>query len=246
MILASDQGAAISVDRGITWSSWYNQPTAQVYHVTTDDQFPYFVYGAQQDSGTVAIASRSDYGSITFRDWYSIGAGEAGVIIPDPSDPNVVYGGDTKGQLFRFDKRSGQSQEISPAVGQSSEMAMPRQELRFTWTSPLVFSPFDSHVLYFGAQYLLKTANRGMSWQAISPDLTGASKGMSAGTPATPATAMQLGYGVIYSVAPSPVRPDQIWTGSDTGRIYLTRDDGKTWAAAPRRRTAHLFKAFAS
>ena len=230
MILASDQGAAVSVDRGITWSSWYNQPTAQLYHVATDNQFPYFVYGAQQDSGTVATASRSDYGSITFRDWYSIGAGEAGVIIPDPSDPNVVYGGDTKGQLFRFDKRSGQSAEISPAIGQTSELAMPRQQLRFTWTSPLVFSPSDSHVLYFGAQYLLKTTNSGMSWQAISPDLTGAVKGMSAENPATPATAMPLGYGVIYSIAPSPLRAGQIWTGSDTGRIYLTLDEGKSWS----------------
>jgi len=230
MILASDQGAAISVDGGATWSSWYNQPTAQLYHVATDNQFPYFVYGAQQDSGTVATTSRSDYGSITFRDWYSIGAGEAGEIAPDPSDPNVVYGGDTKGELFRFDKRTGQSHDISPAVGQSFELAMPKQQLRFTWTSPLVFSPFDPHVAYFGAQYVLKTIDRGINWQAISPDLTGAAEQLPAETAPTPATATQLGYGVIYSIASSPVRDGQIWSGSDTGRIYLTRNEGKTWA----------------
>ena len=116
MVVASDQGTVVSVDGGKSWTSWFNQPTAQFYHVTTDNQFPYYVYGAQQDSGTVATTSRSDYGSITYRDWYSIGAGESGYIAPDPSDPNTVYGGSTYGRLFRFDKRTGQSQDISPTA----------------------------------------------------------------------------------------------------------------------------------
>lgn len=231
MILASDQGTVISVDGGVTWSSWYNQPTAQIYHVATDNQFPYYVYGAQQDSGSVATASRSDYGSITFRDWFSVGAGESGYIAPDPSDANIVYGGDTYGGLFRFDRRSHQSQDISPVIGDDFALPISQRKLRFTWTSPLVFSPFDSHTLYFGSQYLMKTSDRGMIWHPISPDLSGASTQASSADsgPLTASNARERGYGVVYTIAPSPVERGQIWTGSDTGLIYLTKDAGKTW-----------------
>jgi photosystem II stability/assembly factor-like uncharacterized protein len=228
MIFGSDQGVGVSVDGGKTWSSWYNQPTAQFYHVAVDNQFPYRVYGAQQDSGTVSTASRGDTGSITFRDWYSVGAGESGYIAPDPSDPNIVYGGDTYGGLHRYDHRTGQSQTISPAAS-SSFGDIAHAELRFTWTSPLVFSPQDSHVLYFGSQYLLRSNDQGSSWEKISPDLTGAQPGASQQGPTTLANAKARGYGVIYTIAPSPVSAGQIWVGTDTGLIHLTTDGGKTW-----------------
>lgn len=231
MIFGSDQGAGVSVDGGKTWSSWFNQPTAQFYHVSVDNQFPYRVYGAQQDSGTASTTSRSDFGSITFRDWYSLGAGESGYIVPDPVDPNVVYGGDTYGGLHRFDRRTGQSQNISPlAVGSFGDIS--HAELRFTWTSPLAFSPHDAHTLYFGSQYLLRSNNRGMSWERISPDLTGSKPAAPPSGPEGPPTvetARAKGYGVIYTIAPSPVSAGQIWVGTDTGMIHVTRDNGKNW-----------------
>ena len=231
MILASDQGSSVSVDGGRSWSSWYNQPTAQLYHVATDNQFPYYVYGAQQDSGTVAIASRSDYGSITYRDWYSVAGGESGYIAPEPSHPATVYTGDTYGRLDRFDKNTGQAQDISPLAVNPFGASINQKKLRFTWTSPLVFSPHDPRVLYFGSQYLLKTTDAGMSWQEISPDLTGAAPHSSASQqPVTLTNAKSQGYGVIYTIAPSPRDSNEIWVGTDTGLIHITRDGGKTWA----------------
>lgn len=229
MIFGSDQSAGISVDGGQTWSSWYNQPTAQFYHVAVDNQFPYRVYGAQQDSGTVSTASRSDYGAITFRDWYSIGAGESGYIAPDPNDPNIVYGGDTYGGLHRFDRRTGQTQVISPLPAGSFGTEISHAELRFTWTSPLVFSPQDPHMLYFGSQYVLRSSDQGMSWERISPDLTGAQAGTSQEGPTTVENAKARGYGVVYTIAPSSLAAGEIWIGTDTGIIHLTRDDGKSW-----------------
>ncbi len=229
MIFGSDQGVGISVDGGTTWSSWYNQPTAQFYHVAVDNQFPYRVYGAQQDSGSVSTASRGDQGSITFRDWYSAGAGESGYLAPDPSDPNIVYGGDTYGALHRFDRRTGQSQIISPAATANFGLEINQAELRFTWTSPLVFSPQGSHTLYYGSQYLLRSSDQGKSWERISPDLTGAQPGTASTGPTTVENAKAKGYGVIYTIAPSPISAGQIWVGTDTGLIQLTRNGGKTW-----------------
>lgn len=231
MIVGSDQGATISVDGGKSWSSWYNQPTAQFYHVITDNEFPYRIYGSQQDSGTVSIASRSDYGSISFRNWYSIGAGESGYIAPDPSDANTVYGGDPYGPVLRFDRVTGQTQDVSPLPVAAFGTEMPERKLRATWTSPIVISPRDPHTVYFGSQFLLRSSDRGMSWQQISPDLTGAAAnntGKKSGPP-TLTTAKASGYGVIYTIAPSPLDENVIWTGSDTGMINLTRDGGKTW-----------------
>jgi photosystem II stability/assembly factor-like uncharacterized protein len=231
MIQGSDQGVSISVDRGATWSSWYNQPTAQFYHVITDNDFPYNVYGAQQDSGTIVTKSRSDYGSISFRDWDQTGGGEAGYIAPDPTDRNTVYAGDTYGSLQRFDKRTGQAQEISPSAGSSFGTPISQRDLRFTWTSPVIFSPQDPHTLYMGAQEVLATNDRGMSWHAISPDLTGCDPAQkSAPGEPTIANSVKRCYGVIYTIAPSPVAAGTIWVGSDTGLIHLTRDGGQTWA----------------
>jgi photosystem II stability/assembly factor-like uncharacterized protein len=217
MILATDQGVIISVDGARTWSSWFNQPTAQMYHVTTDDRFPYRVYGSQQDSGTAAVSSRSDYGQITFRDWAPVGGEESGYIAIDPDDPNTVYGGGPYGTLSRFDWITGESLTISP------QLVLGASKLRFTWTSPVVFSPQRPHVLYLGAQFVLRTADRGITWQTISPDLT-----VNAKTTGDAASKDQP-RGVVYTIAPSPIRAGTIWAGTDNGLIQLTLDEGKTW-----------------
>jgi hypothetical protein len=227
MIFGSDQGAGVSVDAGRTWSSWYNQPTAQFYHVAVDNDFPYHVYGAQQDSGSVFILSRSNDGAITFRDWHPAGAGESGYIAPDPSDSNTIYGGGTYGELFRYDRRTGQAQVIAPDAIRNFGEAHP--ENRFTWTSPVVFSPQDPHTLYFGSQYVLRSTNRGNSWEKISPDLTGTDPKASQDGPLTVENAKARGHGVVYTIAPSPMNAGQIWAGTDSGLIQLTRDSGKTW-----------------
>jgi photosystem II stability/assembly factor-like uncharacterized protein len=229
MMFGSDQGVGVSVDGGKSWSSWYNQPTAQFYHVAVDNQVPYHVYGAQQDSGSVETTSRGNDGSITFRDWHPAGAGESGYIAPDPGDPSILYGGGTFGELFRYDKRTGQAQVIAPEAVRSFGGDPTKAQYRFTWTSPVVFSPQDPHVLYFGSQYLLKSSDRGNSWQKISPDLTGTDPSASHEGPTTVENARARGHGVIYTIAPSPVKAGQIWVGTDSGLVQLTRDSGKTW-----------------
>jgi photosystem II stability/assembly factor-like uncharacterized protein len=228
MIQASDQGATITVDGGKTWGSWYNQPTAQFYHVITDNQFPYHVYGSQQDSGTVGLPSRTDHGFVTEYDRFNVGDAESGYIAPDPKDPNISYVSNTYGSLKRFDKRTSQGQIITPWPAQSFGLDISQRKYRFPWTAPLVFSPVDN-ALYYGSQYVLKTADGGLSWQEISPDLTGADKNTATGE-VTVENAKLRGYGVIYSIAPSPSIATEIWAGSDTGLIHLTRDGGKTWS----------------
>jgi photosystem II stability/assembly factor-like uncharacterized protein len=230
MILGSDQGTNVSVDGGRTWSSWYNQPTAQIYHVVTDNQFHYHVYGAQQDSGTIVVPSATNHHEIDGRDWYTVSNGEAGYIAVDPKNHNIVYAGNTAGSLARYDKRTGESQNIAPwpvrGFGNPSTA-----KYRFPWTPPLVFSPAEPGTLYFGAQVLLKTTDGGLNWQEISGDLTGDTRKDK--TPVagdvTTANAREAGYGVIYSIGPSPLRPGLVWVGSDTGLVHLTRDGGKTW-----------------
>jgi photosystem II stability/assembly factor-like uncharacterized protein len=231
MAVASDQGTVISTDGGKSWSSWYNQPTAQLYHVSVDNDFPYHVYGAQQDSGTAGTTSRGDYGQITFRDWAPVGGGESGYIVVDPNDANTIYAGSVYGELHRFDRRTGQSHVISPLVIGNFGAPISKAKYRFTWTSPLAFSTKQPGVLYMGSQYLLKTVDRGLSWQPISPDLTGADpKTANATGPVTVDNAKARGYGVIYTVAPSSVDAGTIWTGSDSGAIFITRDGGKNWS----------------
>jgi photosystem II stability/assembly factor-like uncharacterized protein len=214
MILGSDQGVQISLDGGRSWSSWYTQPTAQFYHVSVDHQFPYHVYGTQQDSGTVMTTSRSDYGQITFRDWMPAGAEESGYILPDPSDPGIVYGGGPYGRLLRFTVLTGQSEDIAPWP-----QGVPGNPYHFTWSAPLAFSPQDPHVLYMAGQMVLETRDAGHSWHAASPDLTRRSTKSLEGEE----------HAVVFSLAPSPVRAGEIWAGTDNGFIQLTVDHGKSW-----------------
>jgi photosystem II stability/assembly factor-like uncharacterized protein len=218
--LAVDQGATISVNGGQTWSSWYNQPTAQFYHVITDHQFPYWVYGGQQESGSVGTSSRSDSGEITFRDWYPVGVEEYGYVAPDPLDPNLIYGG----KVTRYNRRTAQTQDVSP-------VALRTGQYRFNRTQPLIFSPVDPHILYFGSNVLFKTTDGGNSWQIISPDLTRENPGVpsSLGMFVESDEAKGKHRGVIYSLAPSPKDVNLIWAGTDDGLIHVTHDGGKNW-----------------
>lgn len=221
MILASDQGVIVSVNGGQTWSTWYNQPTGQFYHVATDNRFPYWIYGAQQDSGAAGTESRSTHRGISFRDWKPIGAGgENGYIAPDPLSPGIIYGG----TVTRNDLNTGQDQNISPTVTR-------RGLYRRTWTLPLVFSTLDQKQLYFGTQILFRTSDGGQTWQTLSPDLSREDPGVPPNLdPATAADGPNnKRRGVIYTIAPSPLRAGEIWVGTDDGLIQVTRDDGKTW-----------------
>ena len=173
MVLGTDQGTTISLDRGQTWSTWYNQPTAQLYHVITDNQFPYIVYGAQQDSGSAAVPSRTNHGQITPRDWFPVGGSESGYIAPDPNDPNIIYLSGTYGTVARYNKRTGFSQDITPWPVPAFGSEINVRKYRDPWTPVLIFSPVDSTTLYLGTQYVMKTVDGGLHWQAVSPDLTG-------------------------------------------------------------------------
>ncbi len=229
LVLGVDQGATISLDRGQTWTTWYNQPTAQLYHVTTDHSFPYSIYGAQQDSGSIAVHSRSDHGHIDTRDWFLPGGSESGYIAIDPRDENLIYLSGTYGEVLRFDRRTSFSQNITPWPLGGFGLPINTRRYRDPWTPVLVFSPADKTSLYLGTQYVMKTTDGGLHWQAISPDLTGAVSGTSENGLTTPENAAQRGYGVVYTIAPSPLNADLIWAGSDTGRIHVTTDGGKTW-----------------
>jgi photosystem II stability/assembly factor-like uncharacterized protein len=221
MLIASDQGAIVTVNGGETWSSWYNQPTAQFYHVIADNAFPYRVCGGQQESGSACVASRSDEGRITFRDWRPVGVEEYGYVAPDPLDPDIVYGG----KLTRFDRRTGQVQNVAPSILRS-------QQYRVIRTMPVLFSPIDPKTLYFASNVLWKTGDGGRTWSEISPDLTRETwdvppnVGKYIGTPAAQATRR----GVIYTIAPSPLDIQRLWVGTDDGLIHVTSDGGRTWS----------------
>ncbi len=220
ILIASDQGAIVTVNGGETFSSWYNQPTAQFYHVSADNDFPYNVYGGQQESGSVGIASRGNDGGITFREWHPVGAEEYGYVTADPLDPNIIYGG----KLSRYDKRSGQTQDISPEAVRSGKY-------RFIRTAPVLFSPVDQKTLYYAGNVLFKTLNGGHSWDVISPDLTREQYDFpsSIGIYANDELKKMTRRGVIYTVAPSHKNINTIWCGTDDGLIHITRDGGQHW-----------------
>jgi photosystem II stability/assembly factor-like uncharacterized protein len=220
ILLASDQGAVITVNGGESWSSWYNQSTAQFYHVSADNAFPYRVCGGQQESGSACVQSRGDDGQITFREWHPVGAEEYGYVVADPLNPDVVFGG----KVSRYDRRTDQVNEIGP-------MPLRGKSYRTLRTMPVVFSPTDPHVLYFASNTVWKTSNGGQSWSEISPDLTRATWDVPAnvGIYANSAAAKPTQRGVIYALAPSPLDPNRIWAGTDDGLIQVTTDAGKNW-----------------
>lgn len=220
MLLATDQGAVISVNGGESWSSWYNQPTAQFYHVITDNQFPYWVYGGQQESGSAAVKSRGDNGAITFRDWRTVGVEEYGYVAPDPLNPNIIYGG----KASKFDATTGQVQNVAPEIMRSGKY-------RFLRTAPILFHPADPKTLFLAGNVLFKTTNGGSSWDVISPDLSREKPEVpeSIGVFRRPEMATQPRRGVIYAVAPSPKDINTIWAGTDDGLVHVTKDGGKTW-----------------
>jgi photosystem II stability/assembly factor-like uncharacterized protein len=220
MIFATDQGATITVNGGATWSSWYNQPTAQLYHVITDNRWPYWVYSGQQESGSVAVQSRGDYGAITWRDWRTVGVDEYGYAAPDPLNPDITYGG----RITRYDWKTGQVQNIAPEALRSGKYRTLR-------TMPVIFSPVDKRTLYFATNVLWKTLNGGNSWEIISPDLTREKYDVpaSVGKYATKEMETMPRRGVIYTVAPSHQDINTIWIGTDDGLIHRTTDGGKNW-----------------
>jgi photosystem II stability/assembly factor-like uncharacterized protein len=232
MIASSDGGVSVSVDGGKSWTREDNQPTAQFYHVITDTRSPYYVYGSQQDNSSVAIASRSDDGAIGRDNWYPVGGGEAGYIAPYPTDPNIVYAGDYQGNLTRFDRRTNQVQNIAvlPELGDGGGAA--KLQHRFQWTAPLVTSPLDPNTLYYGGERIFKTTDGGVTWEAISGDLTrnDKSKQQPSGGPVTIDDTGTEYYDTVFAIAPSAVAKGLIWAGTDDGLIQLTRDEGKNWA----------------
>ncbi len=220
IIVGSDQGAAISVDGGATWSSWYNQPTAEMYHVNADNRFPYWVCGGQQESGSACVSSRGAWGETTERDWHPAGAEEYGYVVPDPLHPGVFYGG----RVEKFDERTGQTQEVSPIPILGRTYRMDR-------TEPLAFDPLHPQRLLFAANVVFVTSDGGHKWQRISPDLTRVHPRVPAVIRAFEGDDPEHGAhrGAIYALAPSYVHEGTIWAGTDDGLVWITHDGGAHW-----------------
>jgi photosystem II stability/assembly factor-like uncharacterized protein len=223
ILLVSDQGAIVSVNGGATWSSWYNQPTAQLYHVIADNSFPYRVCAGQQESGSVCLASRGNDGAVTFREWHPVGVIEYGYVAPDPLHPDIVYGAG-RSEVSRFDWRTGQVQNVTPIPLRSVKHRADR-------TEPVLFSPVDPHILYYATNALFKTTDGGHSWQTISPDLSRPHPGIptSLGKLADKDPNAQKVRGVIYALGVSFKNVNTLWAGTDDGLVWVTRDGGKNW-----------------
>lgn len=232
MIIADDGGAQISYDGGNNWSTYYNQPTAQIYRVSTDNHVPYRILGAQQDNSTIRILSRTDHGEINTSDWSSTAGFESGYVVADPLDPDIVYGGNYAGFLSRYDHRTGENRQISVwpdiPIGSGADV----QKFRFQWNFPIFFSPHDPKRLYAAGNVLFYSDNEGASWTAISPDLTTNDKtkqGPSGGPITKDNTTVEY-YCTIFTAAECKLEKGVLWTGSDDGLIHLSRDGGKTWS----------------
>jgi photosystem II stability/assembly factor-like uncharacterized protein len=247
MINGNDGGATISVDGGKNWSTQYNQPTAQFYHIAADNDFEYRVYGSQQDNSSLGIRTRSDHGAILQGDWdavgggesgyigrqhwFDAGGGESGYIQPDPRDSNIIYSGSGGGIVTRLDRRSNQEQDVTVWPEDGSGHGVGDLKYRLGWTQPIVISPHDPNVIYTSAEQIFKTTDEGKTWTGISPDLTrnDKSKQISSGGPLTKDNTSVEYYDTIFAIAESPVQKDLLWAGTDDGLIQLTRDGGKNW-----------------
>jgi photosystem II stability/assembly factor-like uncharacterized protein len=221
ILLVSDQGALVTVNGGQAWSSWYNQPTAQIYHVSVTPTFPYKVCGGQQESGSVCILSRGNDGEITFRDWHPVGVIEYGYVAPDPLDPDLVYGGG-RSEVSKFHWSTGEVQNVTP-------IPLRTPKYRTDRTEPLMFSPVDPHILYYASNVLFKTTDGGNSWQTISPDLSRPNPGIPSSVGSLAPKNAEKKRGVIYALAPSFKNVNVLWAGTDDGLIWQTRDGGKNW-----------------
>lgn len=231
LIVGNDGGAAVSVDGGCSWSSQMNQPTGQFYRVTTDDSFPYYIYGAQQDQTTVAIPSRTlNSSGIGLQDWFSVGGNESGFIAFDPQAPTTIFSGGYQGNITRYDRKTGRLRDIMhyPSLGLATQPADMRY--RFNWNAPLITDPVDHRTIYHGAQFVLRSRDQGNSWVAISPDLTRNDRDRQGpgGGPFTNEGAGAETYNTISYIAASPLRENLLWVGTDDGRLHLSRD-GQTW-----------------
>jgi photosystem II stability/assembly factor-like uncharacterized protein len=221
LLLVSDQGAVVSVNRGATWSSWYNQPTAQLYHVAVTNTFPYKVCAGQQESGSVCISSRGNDGSITFREWHPVGVIEYGYVAPDPLHPEIVFGAG-RSEVSKYNTITGQVQNVTPIPVRNPNYRADR-------TEPILFSPVDPHLLYYAANVLFATSDYGKSWQKISPDLSREHSGQPESLAPLPEKAVAQRRGAIYSVAASFKTTETIWAGTDDGLLWITKDHGTNW-----------------
>ncbi|MBV8820451.1 MAG: hypothetical protein JO022_18980 [Acidobacteriaceae bacterium] len=223
MVLSSDQGTVVSVDGAKTWSTWYNQPTAQVYHVAADNRFPYWLYGAQQDSGGVGVSTWSSQGVLTFRSWEpTCLAGESNTVVPDPKDGRFLYGGGSRCDQYLNTGTPGGQLPAADA----------KDPNRKTWTLPTVFSPADE-ALYYSNQFVMRSRDRGKTWEKISPDLSRVKPAVPENLDAVTAKdidqPMTDRFGVVYTIGPSPMKATTVWVGTDDGLIHVTRDDGGHW-----------------
>jgi photosystem II stability/assembly factor-like uncharacterized protein len=230
-IAGSDQGAIVSIDNGRSFGSWYNQPTGQFYHLAADNRFPYWIYSGQQDSGSIGVASRSDYGEVGARDWHPVGGDERDYMLPDPQNPSLIYGSGLGGRVSRYDARTGQVANIAPWPVSTYGKDPRTVKYRYGWVTPIAISPAGNHALYLGSQLLFRSEDHGQTWKIISPDVTGTQdKAPRCTGDVAIADARACGYGVIASIAPSPKDANEIWTGSDSGVLQVTHDGGLHWS----------------
>ena len=222
ILLVSDQGAIVTVNGGESWSSWYNQPTAQLYHAIADNEFPYHVCAGQQESGSVCISTRGNDGAITFRDWHPVGVIEYGYVAPDPLNPDLIYGAG-RTEVSKYHWSTGEVQNVTP-------IPLRNPNFRADRTEPLIFSPVDPHILYYAANVLFKTIDGGNSWQTISKDLTREHPAVPESVGTLYNKAVEKTRGVIYALAPSFKAVTTVWAGTDDGLIWITRDAGKNWS----------------